>query len=38
MISSEERAVIIDNGSGFCKAGLSGDDCPLSIFKSEIKN
>ncbi len=21
-------AIVIDNGSGFCKAGLSGDDVP----------
>jgi len=32
----EVRAIIIDNGSGFIKAGLSGDYVPRSIFSSII--
>lgn len=27
-----ETAVIIDNGSGMCKAGFAGDDAPRSVF------
>lgn len=27
-------AVIIDNGSGVCKAGFSGDDGPRAVFPS----
>ena len=35
---SEEKnsAVVIDNGSGMCKAGLSGDDAPRSSFPSVV--
>lgn len=35
---SEEKnaAVVIDNGSGMCKAGLSGDDAPRSSFPSIV--
>ena len=29
-------AVIIDNGSGMCKAGLSGDDAPKTSFPSVV--
>ena len=29
-------AVVIDNGSGMCKAGLSGDDAPRSSFPSIV--
>ena len=28
--------VVIDNGSGMCKAGLSGDDAPRSSFPSVV--
>lgn len=31
---SEEKHIIIDNGTGYIKAGLSGDDQPCSIFPS----
>ena len=35
---SEEKGtpVVIDNGSGMCKAGLSGDDAPRSSFPSVV--
>ena len=29
-------AVVIDNGSGMCKAGLSGDDAPKTSFPSIV--
>ncbi|KAL5009329.1 hypothetical protein ScPMuIL_014910 [Solemya velum] len=28
------QAVVIDNGSGMCKAGFAGDDAPRSVFPS----
>ncbi|EFC39590.1 hypothetical protein NAEGRDRAFT_60876 [Naegleria gruberi] len=33
---SEEVALVIDNGSGMCKAGFSGDDAPRVVFPSII--
>ena len=30
------QAVIIDNGSGFIKAGFNGDDTPRAVFPSVI--
>lgn len=35
---AEEKGVpvVIDNGSGMCKAGLSGDDAPRSSFPSVV--
>ena len=32
MSESTAAPVVIDNGSGMCKAGLSGDDAPLEVF------
>jgi actin-related protein len=29
-------AVVIDNGTGMCKAGLAGDDAPRSVFKTVV--
>lgn len=29
-------AVVIDNGSGRCKAGIAGEDCPKSVFPAVI--
>ncbi|XP_037080610.1 actin-85C-like [Pollicipes pollicipes] len=29
-------AVVIDNGSGFCKAGMAGDDTPSAVFSSIV--
>ena len=31
-----DKAVVIDNGSGVCKAGFAGDDMPISILPSII--
>ena len=28
----DEISVVIDNGSGMCKAGLSGEDAPRAVF------
>ena len=28
----DEVSVVIDNGSGMCKAGLSGEDAPRAVF------
>ncbi len=35
-MSEEFSSVIIDNGSGMCKAGLAGDDAPRNIFPSIV--
>lgn len=29
-------AVVIDNGSGRCKTGIAGEDCPKSVFPAVI--
>ena len=29
-------AVVIDNGSGMCKAGFAGDDAPRSVFPAIV--
>jgi len=29
-------AVVIDNGSGMCKAGFAGDDAPRVVFESIV--
>lgn len=36
MSLDKNEAVVIDNGSGMCKAGMSGDDAPKSSFPSII--
>lgn len=35
-MSDELNAVVIDNGSGICKAGIAGDDVPKACFPSCI--
>jgi actin beta/gamma 1 len=37
-MSDEEdiAALVIDNGSGMCKAGFAGDDAPRAVFPSLI--
>jgi actin-related protein len=30
------RAIVIDNGSGMCKAGFAGDDAPRAVFPSIV--
>ena len=33
----EDRpAVVIDNGSGMCKAGFAGDDAPRAVFPAIV--
>jgi actin-related protein len=32
---NEEQAIIVDNGSGFIKAGFAGDDHPNTIFPTK---
>ena len=32
----ESQGVVIDNGSGMCKAGFSGDDAPKSAFPAVV--
>ena len=29
-------ALVVDNGSGVCKAGFAGDDAPRTVFSSTI--
>jgi len=37
MASGEEvAAVVIDNGSGMCKAGVAGEDAPKACFPSIV--
>ena len=31
-VDEEINAVVIDNGSGMCKAGFAGDDAPRCVF------
>ncbi|KAL9647849.1 hypothetical protein ABK040_008123 [Willaertia magna] len=33
-MSEEIQALVIDNGSGMCKAGFAGDDAPRAVFPS----
>eukprot|EP00768_Dysnectes_brevis_P002792 gnl/Dysnectes_brevis/204_a233_8337.p1 GENE.gnl/Dysnectes_brevis/204_a233_8337~~gnl/Dysnectes_brevis/204_a233_8337.p1 ORF type:complete len:375 (+),score=167.04 gnl/Dysnectes_brevis/204_a233_8337:35-1159(+) len=33
---SDNPAVVIDNGSGMCKAGFSGDDAPRAVFPAIV--
>ncbi|CAJ1397465.1 unnamed protein product [Effrenium voratum] len=35
-LNDEVVALVVDNGSGVCKAGFSGDDAPRSVFPSII--
>ncbi|KAL1920139.1 uncharacterized protein VTP21DRAFT_1285 [Calcarisporiella thermophila] len=36
MDSDEVAALVIDNGSGMCKAGFAGDDAPRTVFPSIV--
>lgn len=36
MADSESAAIVIDNGSGMCKAGIAGDDAPSASFPSVV--
>ena len=35
-MAEEQTAVVIDNGSGMCKAGVAGDDAPRACFPSIV--
>jgi actin-related protein len=35
-MDEEVTAVVIDNGSGMCKAGFAGDDAPRSVFPTIV--
>ena len=30
------QALVVDNGSGMCKAGFAGDDAPRAVFPSIV--
>jgi len=35
-MAEEVQALVIDNGSGMCKAGFAGDDAPRAVFPSIV--
>lgn len=35
-MSDDVVTLVVDNGSGNCKAGFSGDDAPRSVFPSTV--
>jgi hypothetical protein len=35
-MSTEVAALVVDNGSGMCKAGFAGDDAPRAVFPSIV--
>jgi len=36
MADDDLAALVIDNGSGMCKAGFAGDDAPRAVFPSIV--
>ena len=36
MCDDEVAALVVDNGSGMCKAGFAGDDSPRAVFPSIV--
>ncbi|KAF1743969.1 hypothetical protein MXB_231 [Myxobolus squamalis] len=36
MSEEECTSIVIDNGSGMCKAGFAGDDAPRAVFPSIV--
>ena len=36
MGDDDVAALVIDNGSGMCKAGFAGDDAPRAVFPSIV--
>jgi actin-related protein len=36
MCDEDVAALVIDNGSGMCKAGFAGDDAPRAVFPSVV--
>jgi actin-related protein len=35
-MSEEVQSLVVDNGSGMCKAGIAGDDAPRAVFPSIV--
>ena len=35
-MAEDVMTLVIDNGSGMCKAGFSGDEAPRSVFPSVV--
>lgn len=36
MCEDDVSALVVDNGSGMCKAGFAGDDAPRAVFASVV--
>ena len=36
MCDDDVAALVVDNGSGMCKAGFAGDDAPRAVFSSIV--
>jgi actin-related protein len=36
MCDDDVAALVVDNGSGMCKAGCAGDDAPRAVFPSIV--
>jgi len=36
MCDDDVAALVVDNGSGMCKAGIAGDDAPSASFPSVV--
>ena len=36
MADNDVAALVVDNGSGMCKAGFAGDDAPRAVFPSIV--
>ncbi|TPP61767.1 actin [Fasciola gigantica] len=36
MADEEVQGLVVDNGSGMCKAGFAGDDAPRAVFPSIV--
>ena len=36
MFDVDVAALVVDNGSGMCKAGFAGDDAPRAVFPSIV--
>ena len=36
MADDDVQALVVDNGSGMCKAGFAGDDAPRAVFPSIV--
>jgi len=36
MCDDDVASLVVDNGSGMCKAGFAGDDAPRAVFPSIV--